>query len=142
MKLLRSLIAAGALALAFLAPAQAFTYSAEVKTARMTATRDQVADGSLEILDTNGTTVCATFGLSSSGGTVSGSTWTLAFDATTVTASASCTAASARIKNSSGSARITGLTVGTSGSDINLNTTTIGSGANVTLSSAAFTHAP
>jgi hypothetical protein len=36
---------------------------------------------------------------------------------------------------------VTGLTVGTSGSDINLNSTSITSGGTVTISSATITHA-
>jgi hypothetical protein len=119
----------------------AVTYDATVKTARITATRDAVADGTLEIGTAGMASVLVTFGLSASGGTVSGSAWTLAFDASTVAATAGGTAAAARIKNSSGVAKITGLTVGTSGSDINLDNTNIASGQNVTLSSATITHA-
>lgn len=119
----------------------AVTYATAVKTARMTATRDHFADGTLEIGTSGMSTVLATFGLSGTGGSVSGSVWTLAFDAGTVAASASGTAAAARIKNSGGTANLTGLTVGTSGSDINLDNTNIASGQNVTLSSATITHA-
>ena len=57
-------------------------------------------------------------------------------------ASATGTAAAARIKDGGGTAQITGLTVGTSGSDINLNSTSITSGQTVTLNSAVITHAP
>jgi hypothetical protein len=106
----------------------------------MTATRDQVANGTLEIL-TAADAVLATFGLDAVGGTISGAVWTLVFDASSVTAGASGTAAKAQIKNSGGTALITGLTVGTSGSDINLNNTSINSGQTVTLSSATITHA-
>ena len=119
----------------------AVTYDASVKTARITATRDAVANGTLEIGTASMASVLATFGLSATSGTVSGSVWTLAFDAGTVAAGASGTAAAARIKDSGGTARITGLTVGTSGSDINLDNTSINSGQNVTLSSATITHA-
>lgn len=119
----------------------AVTYATAVKTARITATRDQVADGTLEIGTTGMGAVLATFGLSASGGTVSGAVWTLVFDASTVAASGTGTAAAAQIKTSGGTAVITGLTVGTSGSDINLDSTSITSGQNVTLSSATITHA-
>jgi hypothetical protein len=118
----------------------AVTYDASVKTARITATRDAVANGTLEIGTASMASVLATFGLSATSGTVSGSVWTLAFDASTVAASAGGTAAAARIKDSGGTARITGLTVGTSGSDIILDNTSINSGQNVTLSSATITH--
>ena len=119
----------------------AVTYAAAVKTARMTATRDHFADGTLEIGTAGMGTVLATFGLSATGGSVSGSVWTLAFDAGTVTAGATGTAAAARIKNSVGTANLTGLTVGTSGSDINLSSVSINSGQDVTLSGATITHA-
>ena len=50
------------------------------------------------------------------------------------TASAGGTAASARIKDGGGTAIVNGLTVGTSGADINLNSTTISNGQTVTIS--------
>jgi hypothetical protein len=107
----------------------------------MTATRDQVANGTLEIGTTGMGSVLVTFGLDATAGTVSNGVWTLVFDASTVAAAATGTAAAAQIKNSTGTVRISGLTVGTSGTDIVLNTTSIGSGVNVTLSSATITHA-
>ncbi|MQX77499.1 hypothetical protein [Sinorhizobium medicae] len=118
----------------------AVTYNAAVKTARMTATRDHFANGTLEIL-TAADAVLATFGLDAAGGTISGAVWTLVFDNSTVAAGASGTAAKAQIKTSGGTAHLTGLTVGTSGSDINLDSVSITSGQNVTLSSATVTHA-
>lgn len=119
----------------------AVTYATAAKTARMTATRDHFADGTLEIGTTGMATVLATFGLSATGGSVTNDVWTLAFDASSVTASAGGTAAAPRLKNSVGTANLTGLTVGTSGSDINLDSTSISSGQTVTLSSATITHA-
>ena len=56
------------------------------------------------------------------------------------TASAGGTAAAARIKDGGGTAIVTGLTVGTSGSDINLNSTTISNGQTVTISAGTITH--
>ena len=56
-------------------------------------------------------------------------------------ASTGTTATKARIKNSGGTARISGLSVGTTGSAINLDNTSIASGQTVTISSATFTHA-
>jgi hypothetical protein len=52
------------------------------------------------------------------------------------------TAAAARIKDGGGATAVNNLTVGTSGSDINLNSTSITSGQTVTLSSGTITHAP
>jgi hypothetical protein len=57
------------------------------------------------------------------------------FAATTVTAAASCTASFARMLQSDGTTVIADLTVGTSGADVNLNSTSITSGGNVTLTS-------
>lgn len=118
----------------------AITYNAAVKEDRMTATRDYFANGTLE-LQTSGDSVLVTFGLSDTGGTVSGDTWTLALDAATVAATGTGTAAKAVIKTSGGDAHITGLTVGTSGADIILDNTSINSGQNVTLSSLELQHA-
>ena len=115
-------------------------YNAAVKTDRMTATMEYFANGSLEILDASDT-VLATFGLSADAGAVAGAVWTLEFDAASVTASASGTASKAQIKNSAAAAHLTGLTVGTSGSDINLTDVSLTSGQTVTLSSATITHA-
>lgn len=119
----------------------AVTYATAVKTARMTATRDDVANGTLEIGTSGMAAVLATFGLDATAGTISGAVWTLVFDAATVAATGTGTAAAAQIKNSAGTARITGLTVGTSGTDIILDNTSIASGQDVTLSSATITHA-
>jgi hypothetical protein len=60
---------------------------------------------------------------------------TASFSASTVTASATGTATFARMFASNGTTVIGDLTVGTSGSDVNLNSTSITSGGNVTLSS-------
>ncbi len=119
------------------------TYNAAVKTSRMTATRDYFAGGTLEIMSA-ADVVLATFTLTGVGGSVATGVWALAFTASTVAAGdgGSGTAATkAQIKNSGGSAHITGLTVGTTGADINLNNTSIATGQSVTLSSASITHA-
>ncbi len=86
-------------------------------------------------------TVLATFGLSATGGSIATGAWTLAFDAGTVAAGNTGTAAAAQIKTSGATADLTGLTVGTSGTDIVLDNTSINSGQNVTLTSAVISHA-
>jgi hypothetical protein len=120
------------------------TYDATTKTARMTATRDAVADGTLELQAANDA-VLAIYNLTTAGGTVSGAVWTIAFDSNSATgteaASTGTTATKARIKNSGGTVRITGLSVGTSGSAVNLDNTSIAHNQTVTLSSAQITHA-
>lgn len=122
----------------------AVTYNVAVKTARMTATRDYFAGGTLELLSAS-SQVLAIFTLTSGGGTVSGDTWTLAVAAGTVAgqaaAGAGTTATQARIKNSGGNAHITGLTVGLSAADLIMTNTSITSGQDVTLSSGSIQHA-
>lgn len=114
----------------------AVTYNAAVKTDRMTATMDYFANGTMEIL-TAADAVLVTFGLSGTGGAVSTDTWTLAFDATTVAATGTGTATKAQIKSAGGDAHLTGLTVGTSATDIVIDNTSIASGQNVTISGSA-----
>jgi hypothetical protein len=153
---IRRFLAAGTIALASLlagvltiAPAaEAFTYSATVKTARMTAVRDAWGSAAkLKIYHSDGTTLCATFTLAATtaDSTVSGSVLTIKFTGNsasqTVTASATCTAAtSAKITTSADVDVVTGFTVGAGSGEINLNSTNIGVGANVTITAAALTH--
>lgn len=115
-------------------------YNAAVKTARITATRDHFANGTLEIQDSGGTAL-AVFGLSAGGGTVAADTWTLTFDASTVEAGNSGIATKAVIKTSAGDAHITGLSVGESGADVIVDNTDINSGQDVTMNSASIQHA-
>ena len=117
----------------------AVNYNVAVKTARITATRDYFADGTLELLA--GATVVATFGLSAAGGTIAGDTWTITFDAGTVAAGNAGTINAAQIKNAGGNAHITGLTVGTSGTDVIVDNTNVNAGQNITVSSASIQHA-
>lgn len=65
---------------------------------------------------------------------------TLAGTPLSVNASAGGTAALAEIRNNAGTVIASGLTVGTSGSDINLNSTTISSGQQVQVTSGTVTH--
>ena len=58
------------------------------------------------------------------------------------TATGTGTAASARIKDGAGTIQVSGITVGTSGSDINLNSVTINNGQVVTLNNGTITHSP
>lgn len=130
----------------------ALSYSSTLKTNRMQLVADLICGktaaastgsattGTLEI-QTSGGSVLATFTVATTTTSgVSGSVLTLAFSAGTVTASGTGTAGKAQIKNNGGTVIVDSLTVGTSGSDINLNTTSITSGGNVTLSSATITH--
>lgn len=125
----------------------AVTYSNTVKQARMTAVRDQIDGGSgagiLEIGTAAMGTVLATITLADPSGTVAGAgVLTLSsFPRSDTAADASGTAAAARIRDSNGNVVISGLTVGTSGTDVILDSVSITSGQTVTINSAVFTHA-
>lgn len=122
------------------------TYPTAVKTARMTAVRDQIDAGTgagiLQIGTTGMGTVLAEITLNDPSGTISGAVLTLSgFPKSDTSANATGTAAAARIRDSSGTDVITGLTVGTTGSDINLDSVSITAGQTVTINSATITHA-
>ena len=121
------------------------TYSTAVKTARMTAVRDQIDAGSgagvLQIGTTGMGTVLASITLSDPSGSVSGAVLTLTMPHSDTSADATGTAAAARIRDSDGNDVVTGLTVGTSGTDIVLDNTSITATQTVTLTSATITHA-
>lgn len=117
----------------------AITYNAAVKTPRITATRDYFANGTLELL-TAGDVLVVSFGLSASGGTISGGVWTLTFDATTVNAVASGVVTKAQIKTAGGLAHITGLTVATSAADVVIVNTNIAATQPVQVTAATITH--
>lgn len=117
--------------------------STAIKTDVMTAMRDYLAEGTLELQAANDD-VLAIFTLTETGGSVSGDTWTIAFVANTVNgesvAAGGTAATKARFKNAGGTVSITGLTVGLSSSDIILDNTSIASGQDVTISSATIQH--
>ena len=127
----------------------AVTYSTTVKSARMAAVRDQIdaggAAGKLEICSAGYASILATITLGYSGtstGTVTDGVLTLAgFPRGDVSADNTGTAAVARIRTSANADVITGLTVGLTGSDINLDSTSITAGQQVLINSAVFTHA-
>lgn len=125
----------------------AIVYSAAIKTARMQAVADLidagVGAGSIEI-GTNGmSTVLATFALPEPCGTAAAGVLTLDMDPDLqdVSADATGTAAAAQIKDGDGNIVISGLTVGTSGTDIVLDSVSITAGQTVTLTDGTITHA-
>lgn len=90
-----------------------------------------------------GTGVLATIALPTAPFTVSGSGTviaTLQGVPLSANASASGTAAKAELRTNAGTTIVSGLTVGTSGSDINLTSTSITSGQTVTVTSGVITH--
>ena len=124
----------------------AVTYSMSAKTARMTAVVTTIdagtGAGKLVIGTTGMGTTLATFTLADPCGTVSTDTLTLDFDPDlSTTAAASGTAAAAIITDSDDNTVISGLTVGTSGTDIVLDSASITSGQTVTLATGTIQHA-
>jgi hypothetical protein len=121
-------------------------YSATAKTNRMTAVRDTIdagaAPGVLQIGTAGMATVLAEFTLNDPCGTVTGSVLTFSgFPKSDTAANATGTAAAARIRDSDANDVVTGLTVGTTGADINLDSVSITAGQTVTLNSFTLTHA-
>lgn len=131
------------------------TYSSTVKTSRLqtvvayiagnTSSPTQAGTAGQLVIGTSAlsgaTGVLATFALATTPATVSGSVLTLAGTPLSTTASATGTAALAEIRNNTGTTVISGLTVGTSGTDIIISNTSITSGQTVTCSSGTITHA-
>jgi hypothetical protein len=81
-----------------------------------------------------------TFTLSATPGTVSGSVFTISGTPITATATGTGTAALAEIRDNAGNVIVSGLTVGTSATDIIINATSVSTGQTVTLSSGTITH--
>ena len=97
--------------------------------------------GKLEIGTTGMGTVLATITLDATAGTTSGGVLTFSsFPKSDSSADATGTAAAARIRTSVNADVVTGLTVGTSGTDVILDSTSITSGQVVTINSATITH--
>ena len=123
------------------------TYSTATKQARLEAVITKIdagaGPGTLEIGTTGMASVLAILTLADPCGTASGATLTFDFDPdiSDTSANATGTAAEARIKDSDGNVIISGLTVGTSGTDIVLDSTSITTGQTVTLTTGTITHA-
>lgn len=122
----------------------AVIYAAALRTSRMnaivTAIDAGAAAGYLEIGTTSMASVLATITLADPCGSVSGDVLTFDLPASDTSADNTGTAAEARIKDSDGNIIISGLTVGTSGANINLDSTSITAGQTVTLTSGTITH--
>jgi hypothetical protein len=125
----------------------AVTYSTATKQNRMTAVINTIDAGSgpgtLEIGTTGMASVLAILTLADPCGSASGAVLTFDFDPdiSDTSANATGTAAEARIKDSDGTVVISGLTVGTSGADIILDSVSITAGQAVTLTTGSITHA-
>ncbi len=122
----------------------AVTYASGLKDTRMTAVRDAIDAGAgagyIEIGTAGMAAVLVTITLADPSATVSGGILTLSGTPKSGTATGTGTAAAARIRTSAAADVVTGLTVGTSGSDINLDSTSITTGQTVTITSGTITH--
>lgn len=120
----------------------AVTYTTALKNTRLDAVTTAIgASGKLEIGTTGMGTVLATISLGNPAATSSGGVLTFSgFPRSDTSADATGTAAEARIRTGANADVVTGLTVGTSGTDIVIDSTSITSGQNVTTTSATITH--
>jgi|SRR6516165_6339722 hypothetical protein len=123
------------------------SYIMSLKDTRMNAVTTAIdanaAAGFIEIGTAAMATVLVAITLSKPSFTESAGVLTMAGAPKSGTASATGTAAAARIKDGGAvNVIISGLTVGTSGTDIVLNSTAISSGETVTLNSLTITHSP
>lgn len=121
------------------------SYASAIKDARMNAALAGIdgnaSPATLEICTAAYASVLVTITLAKPSFTMSGGVLTMAGVPKSGVAGNTGTAAVARIKDGGGGIQAQGLTVGTSGSDINLNSTSITSGQTVTITSATVTHA-
>jgi len=124
----------------------AVNYASALKSTRMQADISAIdanaSPGVIEIGTTGMATVLVVITLAKPSFTESGGVLTMAGAPKSGTASNTGTAAAARIKDGGGNVVVSGLTVGVSGSDINLGSVSVASGQVVTLSSGTLTHAP
>jgi hypothetical protein len=123
----------------------AVTYRSTLRTTRMQAVRDDIDSGAgaatLEIGTSGFGSTLLTFTLSDPASTVTGDVLTLSGMPKTANASAGGVAAEARIKESGGTVIVSGLTVGTSGTNVIISNTTITNAAAYSLTSGTITHA-
>jgi hypothetical protein len=122
----------------------AVVYTTAVKNARLNAVTTAIGTtGVLEIGTTGMATVLATINLGNPAAPAAASgVLTFTMPQSDNAADATGTAAAARIRTASGGTDVvTGLTVGTSGTDIVLDNLSINTGQQVTINSATITHA-
>ena len=123
----------------------AVVYAAALRTSRMSAVVTAVdagsAAGKMKIRD-GSNVVLATLTLADPCGSVSGDVLTFDFDPdiSDTSADASGTAANAIITDSDDNIIISGLTVGTSGTNVILDSTSIAAGQTVTITAGTLTH--
>jgi len=121
----------------------AINYITALKTTRMQDVIDAIdigTAGTLEIATAAFATVLAIVPLSHPSFSVSGDTITLLGVPHSVAAANSGTAAVARIKTSAGTVIVNNMSVGTSATDVVLNSTTIMAGQTVTITAGSIEH--
>lgn len=119
----------------------AITYSATVKTARMQAVVDAIgAAGVLEIGTSGMGSVLATIPLANPAGVAAAGVLTFTMPQSDTAADNTGTAAAARIRTGAAVDVVTGLTVGTTGTDIEMDSVSLTQGQVVTINSGTLTH--
>lgn len=122
----------------------AVIYAAALRTTRMNSVKDAIDAGSgagkIKIGTSAMGTVLATIALSDPCGSVSGDVLTFTMPHSDTSADNSGTAAAAIITDSDDNTIVSGLTVGTSGTNIVLDSTSITAGQTVTITSGTLTH--
>lgn len=134
----------------------AVTYLASLRTNRLNLVVNALGTATAPTISTTGTAagtlvigtsalsgatgVLATIPLSTTPATVSGDTLTISGVPLSATASASGTAALAELRNNAGTVIVGGLTVGTSGTNIIISSTSVTSGQTVQVTSGTITH--
>lgn len=115
-------------------------YDNVIKAARLNATRNELVNGTLELLSA-ADDVLVVYTLDATAGSVTTDTWTLTFVSTSATgtaaAGAGTDATKAQIKNSGGTIRVTDLSVGTAAADIILDNPNIAESQTVNITGAA-----
>ncbi len=117
------------------------SYSTTLKNSRLSAVVTAIGSSGYMQICTTGYTVLATIPLGNPAGSVSAGVLTLTTPASDTSADATGTAVVALIKDGSDNVVASGLTVGTTGTDIILASTSIVAAQVVTLNSATITHA-
>lgn len=122
----------------------AVTYNTTLKNTRLTDVVSAIGTGgagTLVIGTAAMATTLSTITFDSTCGTVTGGVLTFSSTPKVDSSAANTgTAAAAIVKSGGATTIISGLTVGTSGSDINLSSTSIVSGQSVTITAATITH--
>lgn len=131
-------------------------YNASLRTNRLNLVLNALGTATAPTIPTTGTAaatlvigtsalsgatgVLATVNLQTTPATVTGSVLTLAGLPLSTTASATGTAALAELRNNAGTVIVSGLNVGTSGTDVVVSSTAITSGQTVQVTAATITH--